>query len=465
MHTLTFQRFKRMNDAVLFRGKMKEVIFIGIPGPTYNFSGLAYGNVAESKYEGSVSQPKLAAIQSLKLAAAILERDITVGILPPLHRPDLALLKHIGYEGAPEKMIETAGEDNYRLLANICASSNMWIANSATIAPSVDTNDGKVHITPANLQYNFHRTLEAKPTYGILKQVFADAKYFTVHPPLPSHRVFGDEGAANHTRLAPTHDSQGMHIFVYGKRGFRTEQAPVPKTYPARHTLAASEAVSRKHKLAEQHTLFLQQHPDAIDAGVFHNDVIAVGNEHVFFCHENAYLHGSNDIGAIQSRYHDRYGKELTLITASSEDVSYQEAVETYLFNSQIITRADGSMSLLAPEEVKHCKATAAIVKRVQADPNNPIDEVVYFDLKESMHNGGGPACLRLRVLLNEDQLASVRASSNVIVNKDALSKLEAWVEENYPDKVEPDNLADPNLYKLSKQAISKLEPLLGIRI
>ena len=77
----------------------------------------------------------------------------------------------------------------------------MWAANAATVSPSVDTADGRVHFTPANLTSQFHRSIEAPATTRVLRAIFADARHFAVHDPLPAAPQFGDEGAANHIRF------------------------------------------------------------------------------------------------------------------------------------------------------------------------------------------------------------------------------------------------------------------------
>ena len=93
----------------------------------------------------------------------------------------------------------------------------MWVANAATVSPGTDTEDGKVHITAANLPSQFHRSIEAPVTAAILKRVFSDAEYFEHHEPLPSNLYCADEGAANHMRLCSDHGDTGLEVFVFGR--------------------------------------------------------------------------------------------------------------------------------------------------------------------------------------------------------------------------------------------------------
>ena len=78
-------------------------------------------------------------------------------------------------------------------LRNLMASSSaaaMWTANAATICPSVDAVDKHVHITPANLEVMFHRSIEAETTEAVLRKIFSNHLYFKVHEPLPSSPYF-----------------------------------------------------------------------------------------------------------------------------------------------------------------------------------------------------------------------------------------------------------------------------------
>ena len=214
-----------------------------------------------------------------------------------------------------------------------------WTANAATVSPSADTAAPRVHFTPANLSAKFHRSIEHRVTGRALKAIFADEGYFAHHPALPSVSQFGDEGAANHTRLCGGYGEAGVELFVYGQVAFN-DQAPAPKKYPARQTLEASQAIARLHGLDDQHTVFAQQNPNAIDAGVFHNDVIAVGNGNTLFYHDMAFLEEDRVLADIRTRL---TGAELDALKVSRADMPYCDRKSYYLFNHHLLTSQQGS--------------------------------------------------------------------------------------------------------------------------
>ncbi|HXI86204.1 MAG TPA: N-succinylarginine dihydrolase, partial [Parvularculaceae bacterium] len=270
----------------------REANFDGLIGPTHNYAGLALGNVASAKNAGSVSNPKAAALQGLAKMRALLNLGCVQGLLPPLARPDLKTLRALGFSGANKQVIEKAAKVAPDILANIYSASSMWTANAATVAPSPDTPDGKAHFTPANLASNFHRAIEPDHTTRVLKHIFADARHFAHHAPLPGGVHFGDEGAANHSRLAESHGAKGVHLFVYGEDGER---------FPARQRRRASEAVARNHGLAADQTVFAMQSKTALDAGAFHNDVVGVANASVLFLHEQSFEDRNGALAAMRA--------------------------------------------------------------------------------------------------------------------------------------------------------------------
>jgi succinylarginine dihydrolase len=342
-----------------------------------------------------------------------------------------------------------------QLLAACSSAAAMWVANAATVSPSADTADGRVHFTPANLVSHFHRSLEAPTTTRVLRAIFADDHRFTVHDALPAVPQFGDEGAANHTRFAAAADAPGVELFVYGRAGFDTA-AHAPRRFPARQTREASEAVARRHALAPERTLYAQQRPEAIDAGVFHNDVVAVGSGSVLFCHERAFVDQETVLRAL----HDAVGGTFTPIVVTEREVSLERAVATYLFNSQLLTRPDGSLMLVAPSECREDAAVSALLDRLTSG-DGLIAEVLTFDLRQSMQNGGGPACLRLRVALTTAERNAVPA--RIWLDQTLHAELVAWVERHYRDRLAPADLADPALLDESRRALDELSRLLRL--
>jgi succinylarginine dihydrolase len=204
-------------------------------------------------------------------------------------------------------------------------------ANAATISPSADTRDGRVHFTPANLVTTLHRSLEPARTARILRQIFPDPKKFGHHPPLPGHQV------------------------------------------------------------------------------------------------------------------------------------SVAEAVATYLFNSQLVSLPQGGMALIAPVECQRSSVVRSYLDSLVAANDNPVNAVHYFDVRESMRNGGGPACLRLRIVLTEAQLRATLP--HVLFDLHLYAKLVAWVQRYYRDTLHPHDLQDPELVKESFSALKALEAILHIQI
>lgn len=441
---------------------MVEVNFDGLVGPTHNYAGLSYGNVASSGNAGSVSRPRDAALQGIGKMRRLLELGLTQGILPPQERPHVPTLRALGFGDAGQAdgdLLARVGIEDPVILAQVSSASSMWTANAATVAPSADTKDGKVHFTPANLRAMFHRSIEPPATRRVLEAIFPGER-FVVHPPLPNADAFGDEGAANHTRLHddsdPSNPGPGVHLFIYGAH-FGNRQAAKPKLYPARQTLQASQAVARLHKLDYGRTVFAQQNPDVIDEGVFHNDVIAVGNGRVLFYHERAFASES----AVISRLEELVGSSFCAVKVSAAELPVKTCVDTYLFNSQLVTMPDGSMALIAPMESHDREEVRGLINRTIADQSNPINAVHYMNLRESMRNGGGPACLRLRVPLTAEELAAV--NPGCIATADKLDELERWVIAHYPEEVIPTDLSDGRTLERSRGALDELTRILGL--
>ncbi len=432
-----------------------EANFDGLVGPTHNYSGLSFGNIASKNNFGTIANPKLAALQGLAKMKALTDLGFKQGVLAPQERPSIGSLRALGFSGTDAEVIRTAAKLAPMVLSGAQSASSMWSANAATVSPSANTNDGRVHFTPANLNNKFHRSIEHPTTSSILKAVFPEAQFFAHHDALPGCPQFGDEGAANHTRFCRHYGERGVEFFVYGASGFNMA-APAPKKFPARQTLEASQAVARLHGLNANNVVFAQQNPEVIDAGVFHNDVIAVGNGNVLFCHESAFL----DKRAVIAEISKKFGSDFVVIQVAAEDVTVDEAVKSYLFNSQLLTRADGSMLLVVPEECRNIARVWAYLQKLLG-ANTPIREVLVMDLRESMKNGGGPACLRLRIELTELELAAVNPAT--LMNDKLYARLTAWVEKHYRDQLSEADLADPALLLECRAALDALTQILAL--
>lgn len=423
-----------------------EINFDGLIGPTHNYAGLSFGNLASAKNKGAASSPRAAVLQGLAKMRAVKALGLHQGFLPPQDRPHLKTLRALGFSGTDNQIIEKAAKSAPEILANCYAASSMWTANAGTVAPSPDTADGKVHFTPANLATNFHRAIEGETTARVLKHIFSAEKYFVHHPLLPGGVHFGDEGAANHGRLAQNHGDKGVHLFVYGLDG---------EKFPARQKLRASEAVARSHLLDEKKTVFAQQSKAALDAGAFHNDVVGVANGTVFFLHEQSFEDRDGALAAIR-----KAAPFVEIVEAPKLAVTLEDAITSYLFNSQLLSLPGGEMALVLPKESEENRQVKAFIDETVAK-NNPINRAVFMDVRESMRNGGGPACLRLRVVLSD---AEINATNPHFLLDDAkFDALEDWAKTHYRDRLTPDDLRDPDFMDEALAAIDAMTHLLGM--
>ncbi|MBD2840372.1 N-succinylarginine dihydrolase [Pseudomonas sp. JM0905a] len=435
-----------------------EVNFDGLVGPTHNYGGLSYGNVASQSNSQATSNPKEAALQGLGKMKALMEMGFKQGVFAPQERQDVAALRSLGFSGTDAEVIAKAAKEAMPLLAACSSASSMWTANSCTVSPSADTADGRVHFTAANLNCKFHRSIEHPTTSRVLGAMFANDKFFAHHAALPAVGQFGDEGAANHTRFCNGYGEAGVEFFVFGRSAFDS-RFPSPQRYPARQTLEACHAVARLHGLSAEGVVYAQQNPAVIDQGVFHNDVISVGNGEVLFYHEDAFLETDKVLAELDGKLGKRGGR-FQAVRVPRSAVAVEDAVRSYLFNSQLLSRADGSMLLIVPEE---CRANANVWNYLSelTSGQGPIREVKVFDLKQSMQNGGGPACLRLRVALKENELAAV--NQGVMMTPELHATLTTWVEKHYRDRLSESDLADPQLLVECRTALDELTQILKL--
>lgn len=392
-----------------------EINFDGIIGPSHNYAGLSVGNLASSNNAGAPSYPKAAALQGIEKMRANLRLGLAQGFFMPLDRPNQNWLSGLSTD-------MQSAEPHIRAAA--FSASAMWAANAATVSPAPDTADGKCHLSAANLLTMAHRSHEWTGTLAQLKLAFADDAHFAVHGPVPA--PFGDEGAANFMRLCRTHGDAGIEIFVYGKSG---------GPFPARQHIEASKAIARAHRLNTGKTLFVQQSEIAIAAGAFHNDVVAVANEHVLFTHEQAFEHPEQSYADIK-----RLLPEAEIIIVPADRVSLADAIQSYLFNAQLVTLPDGGMALILPSEAQDNARVWGWLSEMVAG-NGPIRKLVPVDVRQSMANGGGPACLRLRVVADP-----ATVDPRFIANEDKLDQIASVVAAYWPESIVPDQLGDASL-------------------
>ncbi|ASQ46082.1 N-succinylarginine dihydrolase [Legionella clemsonensis] len=438
-----------------------ELNMDGLVGPTHHYAGLAAGNLASTNNALSFSNPQAAALQGLAKMRLLHKLGLKQAVLPPHQRPNLQLLYQLGFSGNAAQQITKAHQTAPELLSACYSASSMWTANAATVSASLDTSDSRVHFTAANLIGNLHRHQEADFSSDLLKYLFANEQYFQHHPLLPRSYTTGDEGAANHNRLCKSHNNPGITLFVYGKKGLTKTTLEGPMRYPARQTLEASQAIARAHLLAPERVIFACQNPLVIDQGVFHNDVIGVANESVLLIHEEAWLKQASILQELQRKA----DFSVTIIEIKQEQLTVAEAVNTYLFNSQLVTLPSTGnqiqMALIAPIECQINERAKSVIDNLIADNSNPIVAVHFLDLKQSMRNGGGPACLRLRVPLNHSELQAMH--QGVLITETLLIELEAWVKRHYRFQLHANDLADPLFINENLTALDELTQILAL--
>lgn len=427
----------------------------GIVGPTHNYAGLSHGNVASESNAMSISNPRQAALQGLEKMAYVAGLGIPQLMLPPPMRPSLSLLQQLGFSGGMQQMLDAAWETDPMLLYAAWSASSMWAANTATASPAPDTPDGKLHLTPANLASTLHRQQEAMRSMHLLKAIFG--AHAMVHPPLPACLPLTDEGAANQMRLTQAHGKPGVEVYVYGRRVARPGDVQ-PVRYPARQTREAVEAIARRHGIPAEKTVFAQQNPEAIDAGVFHNDVIAMSNENLLIYHEKAFLNEEAFLAEIRQKLAP---VPLIAVRITQEEISLADVVKSYFFNSQLLSLPEGGMAVVAPAECSEIPAVRRVLEAMRDDNANPITQLHFLDVRESMRNGGGPACLRLRIVMPRVPMTEAIEKLRWTPEKNAI--LSEWITRHYPDRLTPEMLRDTAFATEMMELYAGLNELVGV--
>jgi succinylarginine dihydrolase len=472
----------------------RELNLDGLIGPTHHYAGLAAGNLASREHALSESNPRRAALQGLAKMKMLADMGVEQAVLPPLERPDWGFLWAMGFGGAggvgemgtqrakPQAagaahVLAEAYRESPALLAAAFSASSMWAANAATVCPSADASDGRVHFTPANLTASLHRSIEPAQTARLLRAIFPEGERFIHHSPLPASMQVRDEGAANHMRFCRAAGETGVQVFVYGAEA--EEARAKPQAMPGRHeepgaeapglsaaarfvgrqTLEASLAVARLHRLGSDRVFFVRQSRAAIDAGVFHNDVIALSHERLLLFHERAYADSPGLLGGLKRAVVEHCGVELKVVEVLEKELPLTEAVSTYFFNSQIVTLMDGSLAMICPEECRQSETVRRLAERLVSDC--VVGSLHFVDVRESMKNGGGPACLRLRVELTDAELAAMH--QGVRLTGSLYTRLTDWVTRHYRERLHVSDLADIHLAEESRLALEELRAILGL--
>ncbi len=409
-------------------GKIVEINYDGIVGPSHNYAGLSAGNLASANNAGAVSYPRAAALQGIEKMRANLRLGLKQGVFIPPPRPDEGWLAALG--------IAAMADAKPHIRAAAMSASAMWAANAATISPAPDTRDGQMHLTPANLLTMPHRAHEWPDTLRQLRIAFPRA---VIHDPVPA--PYGDEGAANHMRLCAEHGASGIEVFVYGIRG---------GAFPARQHHEASQAVARLNRVIEP--VFVAQSEAAIAVGAFHNDVVAVANEHVLFAHELAFTDKDGFYAILRNRL-----PEIEIVEVPADVVSLEDAISSYLFNAQLVTLPDGAMALIAPLEATGHPSVRRWFETHLAG-NGAIRQLIAVDVRQSMANGGGPACLRLRVAVDPHAV-----DQRFLVDEARLDMLAAVIAEAWPETIDPRWLGEGDLIAQIAKARAALVKALDI--
>jgi succinylarginine dihydrolase len=380
--------------------------FDGLVGATHHYAGLSQGNIASTTHKNTVSNPKEAALQGLAQMRLVYDIVGIQGFLPPHTRPNFEFLHKQGFGSDEAKALQKAYIKKPDILAAAWSASAMWTANAATITK---TDKNYVHITPANLLTMKHRHQELEQTVKNLKMIFHDTEYFTHH----LAGAMPDEGAANYMPLRGK--DTAYDIFVY---------SPQKANYPARQSVFAFQEIAKNHGC--KNPIFLEQSVIAVNSGAFHNDVVAVSHDDYIIYHEYAF---SND----SALPHD-----ILKIKIPNAMLSLEEAVKTYLFNMRIVTDKNNDDVIIASTDILENKNALKVIDFI-FEKNPKIKNIHYLDLKQSMANGGGSACLRVRVpIINKDAV-----NQSYLFNDERFKKLEHFIKNNYRDRLTFDDLQD----------------------
>ena len=369
---------------------LKQVFIDCMPGPTNHFGGHAFGNMASMTAKGQHSNPKKAALEWIEKINKLKKIGAYQLILPPHRRPLAHYLKH------PQ--------------LNELSSGFIWMANAGHFIPNSDTSKRYHQFIPANMNATYHRKYEHMFNTYWIKQILKNIPH-QLHGPLSSD----DEGAANTVRL--WNKDIGIHVAVYGHKNTH---------FPSRQNEDSIKELQEKTNIL---TLFkLQQKSIAIDHGVFHNDVICFGFKNTLFCHEHAFENQNEKLNNLKKIFHQKTNENLTIIEIKESELTLDECISTYLFNSQVIIQKN-NIILLCPSTVKRNNKSLSITNQWQQ--KGYFSDVQYIDIKSSLMNGGGPACLRLCMYLNGNEIKKIPKQFWASENK--IKELTKFINTEYP--------------------------------
>ena len=184
--------------------------------------GLSLGNLASARNAGDVSQPARGGAAGPRQDARQSRARPGPGHVRAARRARRALARRARHRRSTRPTPVLA--------ANAMCASAMWAANAATVSPAPDTADGT--LPPDRRQSADHAAPQPRMAGDAGAAPARLRRRARSRSTARCRRAFGDEGAANHMRLAPAHGEPGVEMFVYGVRG---------GAFPARQHVEASQ--------------------------------------------------------------------------------------------------------------------------------------------------------------------------------------------------------------------------------
>ena len=330
---------------------------------------------------------------------ALAARGFAQAVLPPHERPAPAGAARAGLRRQRRATsLARAAREAPRSSPACSSAAAMWIANAATVSPSADTADGRVHFTPANLASHFHRAIEAATTTRVLRAIFADAAPLRRPRPAACRAADRRRGRREpHAARGRRRRDPGVELFVYGRSAFDVGAAR-PRRFPARQTREACEAIARRHGLDPARVVFAQQHPrrDRRRRLPQRRDRRRPGPR-AALPRARVRRHAARVLDDARAAHRRRRSRAIVVARrrASRSTTPSRPTSST----ASCSTRADGAIA------ARRAAPSAASTRARRAVPRPPASPAaarsprsLVFDLRQSMRNGGGPACLRLRV-------------------------------------------------------------------
>ena len=188
---------------------------------------------------------------------------------------------------------------------------------------------------------------------------------------------------------------------------------------------------------------------------------MATSHRNVWLHHEHAYIDADKTILEIEERFELVTQQSLHRCKITAAELPLCDAVSSYLFNGQLLPSDRGPelMTMLCPEQVRETPTALRAIESL-IDSDGPIVACEFVELRESMNNGGGPACLRLRVPMNEANWKNL--PGNLRFSETIADQLCRVIESTYPAKLETSDLTSLELVHQVKLAVQELNRVLS---